>query len=439
MTISLQIKTEQYRSAFHYLVICAYLAISIFGLRNYFIWDATSICGLLLLPLISRFNPAHLSLRFLPMAFLSGGLALYFPVKTCFFLAAMFALLFFLETTRGKINNTAILSLLVISPVFRILANTFGFPLRLWLSDLAAKIISVSGFNARAEGNIIIMNNDTFAVDQACAGLSMLGITYIICFFLVSLWENRSNKRTGIVEIAILLTLCSLFNLFGNLMRILILVLFKIMPDSIYHDLIGIVCLLVYIIIPIALLTKWIIKQNGKDASYSPKGYGDKHVPGFIHILLFLIVLYVSTHLSTMDKLNKTSPVVQLQGYNRKIMENNILKFENNKALIYYKPSTFYTPDHDPRICWQGSGYEFHYIKKTAILNCEVYTGVLSKGKDRIYSAWWFDSGKTRTINQLEWRWKALKRDEDFYLVNVNAQTKDDLQDLIKELLRQRR
>jgi exosortase N len=113
---------------------------------------------------------------------------------------------------------------------------------------------------------------------------------------------------------------------------------------------------------------------------------------------------------------------INLAGYKKEICPLNVVKFENANALIYVKPvKSFYRAEHSPMICWTGSGYEFREIKKVNINGIEIYTGVLTKGNDRIYSSWWFDNGKYKTINQLEWRRKVICGESDFNLINVNT------------------
>ncbi len=78
-------------------------------------------------------------------------------------------------------------------------------------------------------------------------------------------------------------------------------------------------------------------------------------------------------------------------------------------------------------ICWNGSGYEFKHINTEKINGHEVYTGVMSKGTEVIYTSWWYDNGPNKTISQLDWRWKVLQNDHGFCLVNVNTTSRKDL------------
>jgi exosortase N len=104
-------------------------------------------------------------------------------------------------------------------------------------------------------------------------------------------------------------------------------------------------------------------------------------------------------------------------------------------VLIYLKPTAFYAPGHDPRICWTGSGYEFTNINRSVIAGTLVYTATLRKGTDKIFAAWWFDNGTIKTSDQLSWRWAAAHGGSQFYLVNVNAASPQLLQAKATNLL----
>lgn len=139
-----------------------------------------------------------------------------------------------------------------------------------------------------------------------------------------------------------------------------------------------------------------------------------------------------------MDQLNAKAMSLQLPGYKKQTLANGIMKFENSRSLIYIKPTVFYAPEHNPMICWKGSGYEFKSIRKQMRSGKEVYTGILTKGKDKIYTSWWFESKNLQTINQFDWRWKALKDNDQFYLININASSPSVLLKIATDMLGKR-
>ncbi|MEL7222467.1 MAG: hypothetical protein AAGJ93_14185, partial [Bacteroidota bacterium] len=90
---------------------------------------------------------------------------------------------------------------------------------------------------------------------------------------------------------------------------------------------------------------------------------------------------------------------------------------------------------HDPRICWRGSGYEFTKIATHQHSDHLIYQAVLEQENATLYTAWWYDSGFHKTVNEWTWRWATLSQKERFYLVNVTAASEEELQTLIAKWL----
>ncbi len=95
---------------------------------------------------------------------------------------------------------------------------------------------------------------------------------------------------------------------------------------------------------------------------------------------------------------------------------------ENEQTLIYIKSiAGFYSSDHHPMICWSGSGYSFAKVHTDRIAYREVYSGILTKGEETLYTAWWYDNGIRHTTSQWNWRWDMLKGNRPYALVNITA------------------
>lgn len=127
---------------------------------------------------------------------------------------------------------------------------------------------------------------------------------------------------------------------------------------------------------------------------------------------------------------DKTIPVIShhVPGYTVSWVSRDILQLQANDVLIYIKGiASFYNSEHSPFICWQGSGYEFKNLKKEKIGETEVYSGELQQGKNKLYTVWWFDNGFNQTTGQLNWRWRMLKGENKFAIINISAATKEEL------------
>lgn len=396
--------------------------------------------GLALLPYICKVKRGGLSLRHLVPAIVFTTVAIYFPVKTNLFLALLFSALLFFENLKGKISLVLFLLLLLISPAFEYISNTFSFPLRIWLSEVAASLFASMGMEASAAGNIIQFKGFEFSVDQACAGLHMLATSFMICLFIVAHYQRQAAKQLHLVWILFLLVFTFALNILCNLCRILLLVFFKIPAGTTMHDLTGIICLLIYVVLPLLCLSSFVLKRTLKPY-IDPRFYKtirlapDELRFPLIHLALAVALVVITMNIKSIGDLEgKSVSNVSLPGYKKSVLESGVIKFENTDALVYVKPSPFYRPEHDPMICWQGSGYVFSNIKKELIAGRQVYWAVLTKAKDKIYAAWWFDNGNMKSVNEFEWRWAAAKGAKLFYLVNVNAATETALLKAVKNL-----
>jgi exosortase N len=424
----------------HFPFICLlliYLGVSVVFLHEYFVWTSTLITAVIAAPYICTIERGKFSLRYLIPTLIAIAIASIVPVKTTLFFTILFATLFLIENGLGKVNNIAIFLLILISPVFNYASSALGFPIRLWLSELAASILSYTGSHYKAEGNMITHDSFEFSVDQACAGLNMLAVSLILGLFLITYYQKKLNKRISSQQAAILLSITVLLNILCNLFRIVLLILFKIMPDNILHELIGIICFIAYLIIPLVHIVKLFFKYFVKQQPLNTQTTASQLILRYplVHFVLLTAALFISFKLKNGDHIGKLANQVQIQGYKKENLENGIMKFENNQSLIYLKPTIFYAPEHNPLVCWKGSGYDFKSIKKEIFSGREIYTGTLIKGNDIIYTAWWFESKQLKTISQLSWRWKALKDNNQFYLININSSSPTVLIKTIKEML----
>lgn len=420
------------------VILClCYALISFRLLSGYLIWDITLYIGMAIIPYVCHIESRSRSLRFLIPALLFTLLAIFIPAKSTLFFTLVFTILLLFENFMGKISLNFFFVLILLSPLFKFFSDTLSFPLRLWLSDTVAKTITLAGIPARAAGNIITIDGYDFYIDQACAGLNMLSISLLICLFILSYHQKKNKKSLSFYNLLAMLILTFLLNIVSNFFRIMMIVIFKIMPGTAMHDLVGMCTLIVYVILPLIAFSGHFVQRFGK-IKLEKEDQATAHFLKYpvLHFMFFGIVIFLSIHSSeNVPAAHNNSKYIALKGYQKTFLQNNVLKFENKEALIYMKPTSFYAPEHNPMICWTGSGYEFQLIKKEIINGTEIYTGTLVKGKDKIYASWWFDNGNLKTINQFQWRWNAARGDKEFYLVNVNASKSEDLKRITETLL----
>lgn len=396
--------------------------------------------GLAILPFSLRMDKGVCSTRYLIPALLFIILGLLVPARSVIYFAILFTALLLFETFKGKINFSALFVLVIISPLFKFFSDTLGFPLRLWLSNIVAQTMAFVGMPCRSAGNIIYIDHYEFYIDQACAGLNMLHVSLLLGIFIVSMQQKKENKQIGFFPTVLFLLLVLALNICSNFFRILLIVIFKIMPGTTLHEFAGLLSMIIYVILPLLYLSKKTLNYCGKNSATAPPlpessvSYAFKKTAFPIVLLILLAILLVKPRKTTFSE-NAEVKAYQLPGYQKSLLNNDVIKFENPQAIIYYKPTPCYAPEHNPMICWTGSGYEFKFIEKRMVKGIEIYTGTLEKGSDKLYAAWWFDNGKLKTINPLRWRWAAAKGGAPFHLVNVNTAVRNDLEKIVSTML----
>jgi exosortase N len=420
------------------LYLFAYLGMLFWFLSDYFIADFNVYMTIALSPFIMMISKGEYSYRYLWPALIFLLLSLFIPVRTVFYLSFIFCLLLLLESSFGKTGNLTLFMLLILSPVFRYFSSVFGFPVRLWLSKVTGSLLSLMGKDVSVAGNIIILDGSEFSVDPACTGLNMMAASFIIALFVMAHYQRKTGKVFSLWLVCALLTATLFLNVCCNLVRMLLLILFNLMPGNIMHDITGIVCLAIYVILPLLFISSRLFKAiNGKHiVAIIPAAKKGNRLK--IAINLFLVIALACSGIKSQDLRQENAELESnsgIAGYRKEILKTGIIKFENKSSLVYVKPVPFYAAEHNPMICWTGSGYEFEKVTKAIIRNIEVYTGVMKKGEEKIYTSWWFDNGEFRTANHWEWRTKAIMGSAPFSLVNVNASTEKELASQTESLL----
>lgn len=421
------------------LIAGVYAFIVCYALGDYIAWRSPGfLLGIAAIPVVmTRDAGSKKSLRFYYAALACCVLAWIVPAKTLLYLSLVMALCFLADSAVGRINLLPLLAMLLMAPVCDYITQIFTFPIRLQLTEWAGSLLQIVSTGVTVEGNTIFHRGNEFAVDAACMGLNMMVASMLCCIMLLGFYQKRLDLRLSFPLVTLLLAFTAALNIFSNLFRIILLVQFTILPDHPMHDVTGIICLAVYVILPLLMLVPFLVKRLGKPRRAKPKAETDPHMVTMAHICLAGCVFLVAYKIMLPDA-RPSASVPDITGYRTTVMDNGVIKLESPASLIYVKPVPgFYYTDHHPSICWRGSGYTFSNIRETQMAGKTVYTALLQKGTDRLYTAWWYDNGDVQTISQLEWRWLAFRNSGRFSLVNVSAVDADSLQEEVSRLMRQ--
>ncbi len=438
---------------------------------SYIFIDTTFIIGILMLPyLVIIKNKKQTGWLYLILTIISLIGSIYLPTRTLHFFTLAFAALAYIEWQYGRLNWLPMFAVVLMSSLVTNFSLVFSFPIRLKISTLAAKGLSILDAKTLADGNIIHFRGTDFSVDTACMGLTMLQMSLLLALFLIAYFEripfvnrherfnfNGNNFIFTPLSIMTILGISLGLNMFFNLLRIVLLVLFKWMPDTFMHDGAGVVGLGLYVFLPLYFIVKKgasILNNSSQTLLLSTfpkvknfwKGvFPFKIMNSFRYSFTILILIWL-TYIS-FYKINHITPnnisnqltincLEQLK-CPKTLEKDGVLKYKNDEILAYLKPIPgFYAAEHSPLICWQGSGYTFGQVKSMLINDIEIYTGVLKKGDDTLQTAWWYDNGNTQTASQTEWRTAILKGEPNFNLVNITAADTATLYKNIESILR---
>ena len=402
--------------------------------------------GILFIPFIVRQISVGKSTRYGILSLLSGSVLFFENSNMAYYFCCGFGLLFIWEIFKGRLNNLPFFLLVIISPVFQYVSEIWSFPIRMRLSDWAGSALSLIGKKAAVVGNVVLMDGNEFLVDSACMGLDMMSVSLLLVLVFMARKERQRQFFFPFFEICGWLLLTLLLSIFSNFNRLLALVMFKVLPDNPMHDIWGIVALFVFVLIPIFYLLEWrcghLVSPNYslKKRNILPKNIFSKYwaMPYFFIVPIFFILFFNGENKKAeIFKNIKGTEHISLSGFKKSSTDDGMLKLESDSALAYIKPPAgFLRASHDPRICWRGSGYTFKQVQKENINGVSVYIAKMEKVGSHLYTAWWYDNGHAKTIEEWQWRWAGLLgRADDFYLVNVTCGTKMGLKKTTKDII----
>jgi exosortase N len=415
------------------LLLAAGMVGGAFAFPASFLAGANVLLGFCLVPFVMFFSgKRRFNYVYLLFVISFGVIAFAYNVRTFYFFMLAFYSLLVVESFIGKTNSLILFLIAFMSPFFHQVSVILGFPLRLQLSQWAGSILAIAGLDIQVEGNMMVLNGGLFTVDEACMGLSMLAISLLMGVAAIAHHYRVFESRLNLFFLTAFFTGVLILNLVSNLLRIIVLVIFQILPDNLMHEVIGIVCLILYVIVPLYFLSQWMVKKFGKHLLKVDQMKAINVSSKSILVTLAALVILVGFRIDTLRK--SPSPIdhanVELPNVQVEKMNDGITKMYNEKMLVYVKPiPEFFTGEHTPLLCWKGSGYEFRSIKKTFVAGREIYFGQLDKTGEKLFTAWWYSNGKTLTIDQWEWRSRMLKGEEKFCLVNITTKDEKSLEE----------
>lgn len=323
-----------------------------------------------------------------------------------------------------------LLALLLLSPALRYGSALFMFPLRLQLSEWAGSLLQRAGINVKVSGNMLIKNGIEMAIDPACMGLQMTGVSLLAALFMLIWQEQQTRRAVGFGGVFFYSSTAFGLTILSNLFRILLLVLFGAMPGTVAHEVIGLLCVVLYAWLPAWWLAQGFIRYVSKPDKSVGKPAGLKSVGWGLGMLVAGCgtLAFTGRPVTPLPALSRSAamalaewPTMETNATYQQL-PNGFMQLAKPGVLIYLKPQPdWFSADHSPMACWKGSGYDLRHVRETVLNGHPAYVGELRKNGRVLHTAWWFSNGSTQTVSQLTMRKQMLLGKPAFALVNVTT------------------
>jgi exosortase N len=405
-----------------YILLVVYMAIA-----DFFNFNLTVIMSFLLLPYVWLTAPSQqISYRWFWIVIVLLLLCWHLSVITLYYWLVIAGLIFTVESLKTRLTILPITLLFVMSMVFRYLSEVFTFPIRIWLSKCVGNVLQFFHFDIKIEGNNVIVNGNDFVVEPACMGLDMIGISLLMAIFLLAFYQRKSKKTISDFGILLMLGLTFGLNILNNFFRIILLIILRIAPENPQHEIVGLLCFVAYVCLPILLIIPKVYEKLGRNSSFCNSSAPLKLTPIVLHL-----ILSISIGITVVYRMGEIKN--QQENISKNSLEQfNVKQIRNEHSLVYIKTiPAFYSIEHNPLFCWRGSGYDLKNISENTINHHKYYQGVLTKGNQKLLTAWWFTNDKVLTNSQLEWRWYSFIGNSSFKLINITAESEKELHQAI--------
>lgn len=367
-------------------------------------------------------------------------LALYawLEINVLLFMCCGSLLLFTIEYRFGKIGWLPFFFLICISSALNYVIHVSTFSIRLELSQLAGQMLNAIGHTITLQGTSFQLDDgSSFSVDDACVGLKLFNTGLSVMVLLLGFAQQRQQKSLSILALGMIFLSTLLLLIATNLLRIVVIVMFRSEAGSASHEIIGLFSLLMYTIIPLHFIIGFSIKRFGKsfEQTSADHNFGySKYVAICVALVFtttatFAKVRHQHENFTQDDKLAQ----LNLEGFTRLEKLDGVIQFSSPNALVYIKPANKgYESDHPPSLCWQSAGFALEEIMEKEMGTHRIWFAKLKRDATVQYTAWWYDNGINKTIDQWHWR---LDKGEPYRIVNITTRTPQELEKTCAEFL----
>jgi exosortase N len=303
-----------------------------------------------------------------------------------------------------------------------------GFSLRLWLTDLSARILAILDPAAHASGNVISFRGSSFAVDRVCEGMKMAIASFLIAAVLA---RFSSAKGRWLIALAVLLLWLA-----ANLLRILSLVIFQIPAGTAGHELVGLILFLCVVLAPILFASLAFPSHNERAESDSRRPAQSRWIPAAAAGAFALL----AAGFFTVDRsVEPRSWPHNFAGFrleaNSTRGDPRIAIYNRGNASVIFKQDLFAPGTaHDPRICFEAAGFSFGQESEERVGPFTVRSARVEKAGKPARLFWWYAWDTQRSASDVDWR-LARMQGRRVTQWNLYGEDNEDLRNTASKLL----
>lgn len=332
--------------------------------------------------------------------------------KSLHFLAiAMFICLIYYGFTK-KFSFIAFICILLFSTVFNKFFEHLTAEIKQALCENVYLLLKNFIKIDKIEGVNFYINGAKISIDTACMGLSMFKTGLLTGAILLTLEERKQKLYFSIFQIIIFSVVVILLNIISNYFRIITLILLNCTEENVLHHTIGLLCFLLYQVVPMLILIRYFKpkKQEIDNESFKIKS---------LQILSVLAILVITScelkNSQNHNLLENINPKYNLkQG---KWVTEEVFKIETPGKLIYIK-----TAVHKPLICWTGSGYKITESREIMLNGEKIWFNSMEKNNLKYKSLWWYECGDKKYTSFIQVMFLKLLYNEPIRLINETSE-----------------
>lgn len=351
--------------------------------------------------------------------------------QTYWAFAAGLSLIYHLLNTRvGKLNAVAFYTIIFYLPLTKSFFTLFGFHIRMFITKWAGVILSFFDDSVTYFGSRIWIEGAEFTVDAGCMGLRLVITGFLLTLLIVQQVFKRKGITPKTYHLGMFLSASFVLVIVANFARILMVIAFRSAPETWSHELIGLSSFLKFHVIPMYLLVSRTIKPSSKQNDLPTRTANRGMVDLWMASLLVCLMLSKSVYAPGKARFaTHNIPSVEIPGFELEAEMDGVKRYTNGDAILLIKPMfPLSFSNHHPMLCWRGDGYDVQGEAMDMIGEKACYRANLVRGSEKLETAWWYSTGNgNETTGEWEWRWKALTKGDQFYLVNFVGENTDQI------------